>query len=53
MNTNREEKAWQTQRDMEKIGGEGDERSRMDLGPSATLGSRQTALAFVDEDLMC
>ena len=53
MNTNREEKAWQTQRDMEKIGGEGDERSRMDLGPSATQGSRQTALAFVDEDLMC
>ena len=53
MDTTREEKERPTQRDLEKIGGEGDEGSGMDLGPGAALGSRQTALAFLGEDLMC
>ena len=53
MDTTWKKKKRQAQRDLEKIGGEGDERSGMDLGPTATLGSRQTALAFVGEDLMC
>ena len=43
----------QAQRDLEKISGERNERVGVDLGPSATLGRRQTALAFVGEDLMC
>ena len=53
MDTTREEEKRPTQRDLEKIVGEGNERTGMDLGPSATLGSRQTALAFIGEDLMC
>ena len=53
MDTTRKEKNRSTQGDMEKIGGERNERPRVDLGPGAALGRRQTALAFVGEDLMC
>ena len=47
MDTTRKKKKGQAQRDLEKIGGEGDEREGVDLGPGAALGRRQTALAFV------
>ena len=53
MDTTWDKKTRPTKRDMEKICGEGDETTGMVLGPSATLGNRQAALAFVGEDLMC
>ena len=53
MDTTREEKKRPTQTDMEKVCGKGNERTWMDLGASAALGRRQTALAFIGEDLMC
>ena len=53
MDTTREEEKRPSERDVEKICGEGDERTWMVLGPSAAMGGRQTALAFIGEDLMC
>ena len=53
MDTTREEEKRPPERDVEKICREGDERTWMDLGPSAALGRRQTALAFIGEDLIC
>lgn len=44
MDTTWEEKKRLTQRDMEKICGKGDERTGMDLGPSASIGQQTDSI---------
>ncbi len=53
MDITRDEKTWLTQRNIEKIRREGNERTWLDLGTCTALGNRQTLLAFVGGDLMC
>ena len=48
-----EAQAGTTKRDVEKVHGERDEGSRVELGPGRKAGSGQNTVAFLGVDLMC
>ena len=49
----REKKERSTKRDLAQVNREGDERTRMDMGPGSEMVERQTALALFGNGLMC
>ena len=53
LDPHRKQEAGTTKRDVEKVRGERDESSRVELGPGREAGSGQITMAFLGVGLMC